>query len=229
MGLVFNMYIYSTGYHFGRSTSKCYSFTKPVQNRWVNGIGSIKTKTCVVLHFKEDCVGRSVKTEAPGTTNLTHVWEFTATGERILSLLYTKYPNWKWETKPYHIFNKEKGSFSLNVNILSKDQTVKQVGGPTIIETYRDIYSCRSVPEYVQQLDKWFIDNHVNAMVAYFLPDCSPTAYPTLWIPAGIELNAPENPVVWTRPTLGILPEKLQQQFYNFIIIWARKHNNNKY
>ncbi len=71
------------------------------------------------------------------------------------------------------------------VDILSNDQTVKPVGGPAVVESYSDICSCRSVPEYVQQLDSWFINNHGNAMIAYFSPDCSSSAYSPLWIPAG--------------------------------------------
>lgn len=66
-------------------------------------------------------VGRSIKIEAPGNSNLKKVWESTVTGKRTLSLIYTEYPNWKWETKSYHICNREEGGSSLNVEILSND------------------------------------------------------------------------------------------------------------
>ncbi len=174
------------GYHFGsRSTSKCNNFPEPVKHRWVNGIGSISTKVCVLLYSALDCMERSVKIEAPGTHNLTSVWESTVTGQRTLSLLYTQHRNWKWETKSYRVCNKEEGGSSLQVDILSTDPTVKPVNGPVILESYPHLCICRNVPEYIQQLDKWFINNHGNALVAYFSPDCSSTSYSPLWIPSG--------------------------------------------
>lgn len=172
----------SIGFYFGsRSTSKCNNFSKPVQRRWVNGVSSIRTKTCVILYSDYDCLGRSIKIEAPGSSNLKKRWESTVTGEQTLSLLYTEYPNWKWETKSYHICNRDEGGSSLNVDITSNDP----VDGYIILESYNNLCSCRKVPSYVQQLEKWSVNNHGNAMIAYFSPDCSSSTYSSLWIPAG--------------------------------------------
>lgn len=47
----------SVGFQFGsRSTSKCNNFSKPVQRLWVNGVRSIRTKTCVILYSDYDCL-----------------------------------------------------------------------------------------------------------------------------------------------------------------------------
>ncbi len=141
---LFQMYAYSAGYHFGsRSISKCNNFLKPVQNNWVNGVCFIQTKICVILYWREDCVCRSVKIAAPGTTYLTHVWEYTVT-LRTLSLLYTNCPNWKCKTKYYHTCKNDNGGFSLNVDILSNDPILKP--WPAIVDNYRDVCSCRTVP-----------------------------------------------------------------------------------
>lgn len=43
------------------------------------------------------------------------------------------------------------------------------------------------MPEYVQQLNKWSIDNKGNEKIAYFTPNCQSSSYSPSphWIPAG--------------------------------------------
>ncbi len=118
---------------------------------------------------------------------MTSVWESTVKGEQTLSSLYTQNPNWKWETKSYHVCNKYTGGPSLNVDIVSSDPDVGLLNGPAIIESYRNLCTCRNVPQYVQQLKWWSIENNGNTLIAYFTPDCfSSNSTPSpLFVPAG--------------------------------------------
>ncbi len=142
----------------------------------------------MILYTEYDCFGRSVKIEAPGKSNLTNLWESTVTGERTLSLLYSQYPKWKWETTSYHVCNNKVGGSTLDLEILSNDPNIfdQYDDGAITLEIYHDLCTCRNVPEYVQQLDKWFINNHGNSLMACFSPDCSSTEFFPLWVPARV-------------------------------------------
>ncbi len=136
----------------------------------------------MIVYMNNNCTGRSVKIEAPGSNNLTNMWESTITGEHTLSLLYTQNSNWKWVTKSFQLCNKNKGGLSLNVEIYSGDPNVNENDGP--VEYYENVCSCHNIPDYVQRL-RWSINNNGNPLIAYFSPDCASITYSPLWIPAG--------------------------------------------
>ncbi len=88
------------------------------------------------------------------------------------------------QIESFHICNKEEGGSQLNL-----DLTKVHGFGPMIfhepLESYRNVCSCVNVPEHVQKMRKWSIDNHHNDLLAYYEPCCSKDKWNPKLIAAG--------------------------------------------
>ncbi len=84
--------------------------------------------------------------------------------------------------KSFQVCNEEEVGSQLNLDI-SKYSGYGDVVSD-VLETYRNVCSCVNVPRYVQNMSKWSINNHRNALLAYFEPDCSETKWNSTFIPA---------------------------------------------
>lgn len=69
----------------------------------------------------------------------------------------------------FHICNEEEGGSQLNVDITNYNQD--PLDPPDVIESYK--YVCSCIPENVQNMRRWSIDNHHNSLLAYYESDCS--------------------------------------------------------
>lgn len=59
----------------------------------------------------------------------------------------------------FHICNEEEGSNQLNLEITKHFDWY----APDVLESYSNVCSCINVPQYVQNMSTWSINNHHNA------------------------------------------------------------------
>ncbi len=64
------------------------------------------------------------------------------------------------------LHREKEGGNQLNVGINKHHTQVFTV--PDVLESYKNVCSCVNVPEYVQNMDKWSIDNHHKDFLAYY-------------------------------------------------------------
>lgn len=57
---------------------------------------------------------------------------------------------------------------------------------PRVLESYKDICSCVNIPDYVQKMARWSINNHGNELLAFYDKDCSEKKWKARVIPAGM-------------------------------------------
>ncbi len=92
-----------------------------------------------------------------------------------------------WESShrigSFQICSEEIGESSLHVSLTTYYGDRNEV--PITLESYKDVCSCQNIPEFVQNWDKWSIDNHGNDIVAYFEQDCGKEKFEPVNISAG--------------------------------------------
>lgn len=92
---------------------------------------------------------------------------------------------WNLWIRSFHICNDDVGGPQLNVDITEFYDLWKPNDVPNMLETYRNVCSCVNIPEYVQKMTTWSINNHGNQFIAYFQKDCSEDKWKALFIQAG--------------------------------------------
>lgn len=85
--------------------------------------------------------------------------------------------------KSFHTCTDDEGGSQLNLDITSYFENSSTV--PVVLNEYKQLCTCINVPESVQQLDQWSINNHGNKLAAYFEPDCGESQWKKKIIPAG--------------------------------------------
>lgn len=79
----------------------------------------------------------------------------------------------------------QEGGSQLNVDITTYYELNKPLNVPEVLESYREICRCVNIPVYVQQMEKWSINNHGNEVMVYFEPDCKADTHPPYLVRAG--------------------------------------------
>lgn len=148
-------------------------------------IGSVQTEGCLIVYSNNDCIGRSVKIQSPGASNLTRNWRATATSTRALKYLYAIEPKWTWATKSFHMCFQAEGGLELNVDLTDYHPDLKQAVTPKVLKTFKQVCSCHNVPEDIRSIKNWSINNHGNSLMAYYENDCLANEFLPLWIPPG--------------------------------------------
>lgn len=173
--------------HESVSTAACNNFPKTYDPKWVTDeIRSIKTNVCLIIYSDHDCKGRSIKVLANyGSADLVKDWKSTVTGPETLHRLNEAYPDYSWNTKSFHICNDEIGGRKFNLDITDYKEEFISYLKPTVLLSYSNICSCNNIPKYIQNMNKWSIDNYGNSLIAYFEPNCGSSQYSPLWIPSG--------------------------------------------
>lgn len=184
--MVDKIYIFTGSHWETQSTDVCHNI--PMTNNSpgiTNQIGSVKAYQCVILYSDYDCKGYSIKLGPEGSPDLSKNWDQTISNPITLATLYTKFPEWKWVTGSFHSCNDDEGGITLNIEITNYLTDLSPSTKPTVYESYSNVCSCINIPNDVQILDKWSVDNHGNSMMAYFEYNCSSVDLAPLWIPAG--------------------------------------------
>ncbi len=84
----------------------------------------------------------------------------------------------------FHICNDEEGGNQLNFDITNFYAWKADVP-PNVLESHINVCSCVNVPQYVQDMEEWSINNHHNDLYAYYEPDCTEEKMEPIFIAAG--------------------------------------------
>ncbi len=82
-----------------------------------------------------------------------------------------------------HICNETEGGSQLNVDLTEVYNDINEP--PKVLKSFKNVCSCVNIPEFVQILDRWSMDNHHNDLLAYYEPDCSVNKWSPEFIAAG--------------------------------------------
>ncbi len=91
---------------------------------------------------------------------------------------------WSSYVGSFHICNEDDGGSTLNVDITTYTE-LNSVNNSTVLESYRNLCSCQNVPSFVQNMDKWSIDNHANDHLVFYEPGCTEMKWKAEKIRAG--------------------------------------------
>ncbi len=93
---------------------------------------------------------------------------------------------WKSYVSSFHICNEDIGGAQLTIDITKYHDAVPDTI-PDVLESYRDVCTCINVPQYVQNMTQWTINNHGNDFFAYYQPNCSESKWKAQYIAADFE------------------------------------------
>ncbi len=82
----------------------------------------------------------------------------------------------------FHICNEDIGGPQLTIDITNNSGPYAI---PDVLESYRDVCTCINVPQYVQNMTEWSINNYGNEFLAYYQLNCSETKWNAVHVPAG--------------------------------------------
>ncbi len=108
---------------------------------------------------------------------------FSGETESLKSLITILY-RWGYTRSLQKCNDKESGP-ELNIDITTHFKYLQPPTFPKKIETYYNVCRCINIPQYVQDMEMWSIDNHHNQILAYFEPDCGEQSSKALYVDAG--------------------------------------------
>ncbi len=92
---------------------------------------------------------------------------------------------WRHAVRSFHICNRNIGGHKLKMDITKHYDYTNPTIVPKVFERYRNVCTCINVPQYVQNMEEWEINNYGNAFLAYYQPNCSENKWKAENIPAG--------------------------------------------
>ncbi len=84
----------------------------------------------------------------------------------------------------FRICNEKEGGTQLNLDLSEVNWHNDSVFSLNVIESYKNVCSCVNIPKHVHEKD-WIINNHHNAILAYYGADCSEVKWNSVFVPAG--------------------------------------------
>lgn len=151
-------------------TTNCYNVPR---NLMTSDVNSIQTDTCFIAYSDADCKSPWTSKFEPGK------W---VTSKNTLG--------YEWLIDSIQTCNDAEGGPKLNVDLTTHFENRYPPIVPNVLESYKDVCNCQNLPQYVEDMSKWSIDNHGNELLAYFEPNCEEKKSKALAINAGHWINS---------------------------------------